>query len=106
MEAGDHITLIGQVKDYTSNSGAPFGYFKGNYFTAGLGQPLVAAAIACGRIKLGGIFSENSNILSCINNKGNLSLLLAPENASNVRAFYTKFKDLGSDEYLDFLYSL
>ena len=106
VEAGDHIVLIGQVKDYTSNSGAPLGYFKGNYFTAGLGQPLVSAAIARGRIKLGGIFSENSNILLCVDNKGNLSLPLAPEDAPNIGALSTKLKDLGLEVYLDFLYSV
>jgi len=106
VDAGDHVVLIGQVKDYANDSGAPLGYFKGNYFTLGLDQPLVSAATARGRIKMGGIFSQNGNILLCVDDDGNLSVPLAPEESPNVGALSDKLTDLGLDTELDFLYSV
>lgn len=106
VAAGDHVVLIGEVKDYAEVTGSPLGYFKGNYFALGLDQPLVSAATARGRIKLGGIVSENGKVLLCVDDQGNVSLPLAPEASPDVDALSAKLSELGLHPDLDFLYSV
>ena len=106
VDAGDHVVLIGEVKEYARASGAPLGYFKGNYFNLGIDQPLVSAATARGRIKLGGIVSQDGRVLLCVDGQGNVSVPLAPEASSDVESLSAKLADLGLSPDLDFLYSV
>lgn len=106
VDAGDHVVLIGIVKDFTNTVGIPLGYFKGNYFSLGLDQPLVSAATARGRLKLGGIVSQNGDILLCVDDQGHVSVPLAPEASPDVGALSAKLSNLGLHPELDFLYSV
>ena len=106
VDAGDHVVLIGEVKEYARSSGAPLGYFKGNYFTFGFDQPLVSVATARGRLKLGGIVSQDGNVLLCVDDQGNVSVPLAPAASPDVDSLSAKLSDLGLHPELDFLYSV
>lgn len=44
VEAGDHLILIGEVKDFNHSQGTPLGYGGGNYITFGLEQSAVKAS--------------------------------------------------------------
>jgi crotonobetainyl-CoA:carnitine CoA-transferase CaiB-like acyl-CoA transferase/flavin reductase (DIM6/NTAB) family NADH-FMN oxidoreductase RutF len=62
VNAGDHVILVGRVIDYAVREGKPLGYYRGNYFSLGLEQTLVDAAVRSANTVVGAILEQDSQI--------------------------------------------
>lgn len=83
VDAGDHIILIGEVKHYHTNEGAPLGYHGGSYFSVGTEDQLVKAAARAGNMHIGAILRQGQNILLHKSSDSTLSVPHAPEGTSS-----------------------
>ena len=63
IDAGDHIILIGEVKDYAYSQGQPLGYVNGGFFTLEGGQSLIEAAGKHNKTNLGAVLANDERIL-------------------------------------------
>ncbi len=104
-DAGDHVILIGRVRDFGRAEGKPLGYFRGNYFAIGLEDRLVAAAASGGAIRLGAILAGQRGIL-LREAEGRLSLPLAPGPVPRVEGLRADLARAGLSVELDFLYAV
>ena len=106
VEAGDHVIMIGRVLDMQSQHGAPLGYFKGNYFSVGLDQPLISAVAKSGTVKLGGVLSRDGEVLLKIAHDGSCSVPLAPTDDTRLIALVIGLAVVGLEAELSVLYSV
>ena len=106
VDGGDHVILIGRVLDMQSQQGAPLGYFKGNYFSVGLDQPLISAVAKSGTVKLGGVLSRDDEVLLKIAGDGSCSVPLAPTDDSRLIALIARLAAAGLEADLSVLYSV
>lgn len=63
IDAGDHVILIGRVKNYGHVDANPLGYARGGYVTLGLEQSAVNAAAQAGRTEVGAILECDGKLL-------------------------------------------
>ncbi len=63
IDAGDHAILTGRICAFGQTDGRPLGYFRGNYFTLGLEDPLVDAVARSSNAIIGAIFEQDGSIL-------------------------------------------
>ena len=63
VDAGDHVVLIGRIKNYGYRNGQPLGYAGGGYFSLGLEQTLVDMASQISTVRIGVILEKNGTVL-------------------------------------------
>lgn len=63
VDAGDHVILIGQVRQYSYNTRAPLGFCRGAYVSFGLTPPMLQMVSSPGRLRVGAIIESDGKIL-------------------------------------------
>lgn len=106
MDAGDHVILLGQVIDHQVGAGKPLGYFRGNYFSAGLEDELVSAASQGGAVEIGALIARGSQVLLHVGENGVLSVPKAQTPKQSLPALKAHLQKLGLQVQLDFLYAI
>jgi flavin reductase (DIM6/NTAB) family NADH-FMN oxidoreductase RutF/pimeloyl-ACP methyl ester carboxylesterase len=69
IPAGDHILLVGQVNDFTSNDKLGLGYAKGGYFNLGMEHRAEELTHSLNGV-VGGIIEFEQKVLLCSTEKG------------------------------------
>lgn len=64
IDAGDHVMLLGRVESYAHGDANPLGYARGGYFSLGLEQIALSAAVHTGKVVVGAILEENGKLLA------------------------------------------
>jgi hypothetical protein len=63
IDAGDHVILLGAVRDFAQGDANPLGYARGGYITLGLEQAAVNAAAQDGRTVVGAILEAQGKLV-------------------------------------------
>lgn len=63
VEAGDHVLLIGRVRDYGYNTQAPLGFCRGAYVSYGLTPAMLQLLSTPGSLRVGAIIEAEGKIL-------------------------------------------
>ncbi len=106
VDAGDHILLIGRVLDHRTAEKQPLGYFRGNYFSLGLEQPLANVAGAGGSVSMGAIMEQDQRILLEKSQDGSYSVPLAQDDANSLEGLVARLRKSGLQPKLDYLYAV
>ncbi len=109
VDAGDHVILIGHVTDFDTRAGNPLGYFRGNYFSLGLDQPLVEAVARDTKSVIGAILARGTEILLDIDPQ--TAALTVPnakfgEKGEGLDTLIAALAACGMRAEIDFLYSV
>lgn len=106
VDAGDHLILIGLVKEHAKNDSQPLGYFQGSYFSIGLEEPLVNAAGAGGKVSIGAVMERDQKILLQSLPEGGYCVPHTTEGNSSLDRLTDMLKDSGLSPQLDYLYAI
>ena len=107
--SGDHLILIGNVKNFHNESGYPLTYYNGNYISFNNETSLVNAMEKDSKTIIGAIIEKNNSILFFDDSKNNiLKLPVIGENGepSNTTKLVNKYSNIGLKMRLDFVYSV
>tara|TARA_B100000131_G_C18105905_1_gene607812 strand:+ start:389 stop:1309 length:921 start_codon:yes stop_codon:yes gene_type:complete len=107
--AGDHLILIGEVKNFGDEEGFPLGYFQGNYFSLNTENSLVNVITKSTQTIIGVIFENNKSILFHEDKKTrDLTLPCIGENneKASTSNLLKKYNSIGFKGKLDFIYSV
>lgn len=105
VDAGDHLVLIGRVMDFHTGPGQPLGYFRGNYFSIGLENDLVSAALSARGGRIGAVLACGDGVLLTEDAGGRLSLPLSPGPAPSLDGLRAHLAGLGLTPEIDFVYA-
>jgi crotonobetainyl-CoA:carnitine CoA-transferase CaiB-like acyl-CoA transferase/flavin reductase (DIM6/NTAB) family NADH-FMN oxidoreductase RutF len=105
VDAGDHLILIGRVEDFSTCDGQPLGYFRGNYFSIGLENNLVAAAASARGSRIGAVLACEGGVLLSSDETGQLSLPLSPGPSPSLDALRAGLVAQGLTPEIDFVYA-
>ncbi|WP_271270470.1 flavin reductase [Aliamphritea hakodatensis] len=107
VEAGDHLILIGEVKDFASRQATPLGYGGGNYITFGLEQTAVKAG---NNTQFGCVLGHENKVLLIRDEESNgwtIPLVQAEPGQSEVLSRLPGLlKQIGAEAEISFLYSV
>ncbi|MDO6461312.1 flavin reductase [Granulosicoccaceae sp. 1_MG-2023] len=108
IEAGDHIILLGRVKNFSHDEITPLGYGHGGYFSPALEQAAVSASKCGVDLIVGAIVEHDGGILLLPGEDGTLEL---PQNGDDVqlgslRKLRTRLASLNLTVSLGFLYEV
>jgi flavin reductase (DIM6/NTAB) family NADH-FMN oxidoreductase RutF len=106
VDAGDHLVLIGRVIDHGVGEGAPLGYFRGNYFSVGLEEPLVEAVAEGGNVTVGAVLQNKTSLLLCVGPDGAVSVPKAPHEDATHEGLCQMLETAGMKVETDFLYAV
>ena len=109
IRSGDHLILIGNVKNFHNEGGYPLAYYNGNYISFNNETSLVNAMEKDSKTIIGAIIEKNNSILFFDDNKNNiLKLPVIGENGepSNTTKLVSKYSNIGLKMRLDFVYSV
>ena len=106
VDAGDHIVLLGQILDHTSQAGQPLGYLRGNYFSVGLEQELVEAASHGADIEVGALIEDDGRILLAVTDDDGFEVPKAPADTPSIDALAARFRGAGLTVEHDSLYAI
>ena len=107
--SGDHLILIGNVKNFHNEGGYPLAYYNGNYISFNNETSLVNAMEKDSKTIIGAIIEKNNSILFFDDSKNNiLKLPVIGENGepSNTTKLVSKYSNIGLKMSLDFVYSV
>ena len=107
--SGDHLILIGNVKNFHNEGGYPLAYYNGNYISFNNETSLVNAMEKDSKTIIGAIIEKNNSILFFDDSKNNiLKLPVIGENGepSNTTKLVNKYSNIGLKLRLDFVYSV
>ena len=107
--SGDHLILIGNVKNFHNEGGYPLAYYNGNYISFNNETSLVNAMEKDSKTIIGAIIEKNNSILFFDDRKNNiLKLPVIGENGepSNTTKLVSKYSNIGLKMSLDFVYSV
>ena len=107
--SGDHLILIGNVKNFHNEGGYPLAYYNGNYISFNNETSLVNAMEKDSKTIIGAIIEKNNSILFFDDSKNNiLKLPVIGENGepSNTTKLVNKYSNIGLKMRLDFVYSV
>ena len=107
--SGDHLILIGNVKNFHNEGGYPLAYYNGNYISFNNETSLVNAMEKDSKTIIGAIIEKNNSILFFDDRKNNiLKLPVIGENGepSNTTKLVNKYSNIGLKMRLDFVYSV
>ena len=109
IRSGDHLILIGNVKNFHNEGGYPLAYYNGNYISFNNETSLVNAMEKDSKTIIGAIIEKNNSILFFDDSKNNiLKLPVIGENGepSNTTKLVNKYSNIGLKMRLDFVYSV
>ena len=109
IRSGDHLILIGNVKNFHNEGGYPLAYYNGNYISFNNETSLVNAMEKDSKTIIGAIIEKNNSILFFDDSKNNiLKLPVIGENGepSNTTKLVNKYSNIGLKMSLDFVYSV
>ncbi|SHI57552.1 Crotonobetainyl-CoA:carnitine CoA-transferase CaiB [Shimia gijangensis] len=106
VDAGDHLILIGLVKEHAKSDSQPLGYFGGSYFSIGLEEPLVNAAGAGGKVSIGAVMERDQKILLQKLPDGDFCVPHTVEGNSSLDRLTDMLKTKGLTAQLDYLYAI
>ena len=109
IRSGDHLILIGNVKNFHNEGGYPLAYYNGNYISFNNETSLVNAMEKDSKTIIGAIIEKNNSILFFDDSKNNiLKLPVIGENGepSNTTKLVSKYSNIGLKMSLDFVYSV
>ncbi|HMB75569.1 MAG TPA: CoA transferase [Kiloniellaceae bacterium] len=106
VDAGDHLILIGRVVDFSVANRQPLGFFRGAYFSIGLEETLVAAAVATGMVTIGAILEQGRKILLQQLPDGGYGVPKAPAAHRSLDGLKAALTAQGLTPQLDFLYAV
>ncbi len=106
IDAGDHVILVGRVVDQASNPGQPLGYLRGNYFSVGLDQGLVDAALDGAKVEIGALIEDQGRLLLAMTTDGGFEVPKAPSDTPSINALAARFRGAGLTVEPDFLYAI
>ena len=106
VNAGDHVILLGKVIDFAVQSGAPLGFFKGSYFSAGLEQTLVSAASKAGKVVIGAVIVRDNELLLTVASNGAIAIPKAPGVTGSLASLKSMLLEAGLSVNLDLLYAV
>lgn len=106
VDAGDHLILIGLVKEHTTRESQPLGYFRGSYFSIGLEEPLVNAAGAGGKVSIGAVMERDQKILLQELSDGTFCVPHTTEAHSSLDTLTNTLQTAGLTPQLDYLYAI
>ena len=106
VDAGDHLILIGLVKEHETRESQPLGYFRGSYFSIGLEEPLVNAVGAGGKVSIGAVMEREQKILLQKMPDGSFCVPQTAGDHSSLDTLVSKMKVAGLDPQLDYLYAI
>ncbi len=106
VDAGDHLILIGLVKEHETRESQPLGYFRGSYFSIGLEEPLVDVARAGGKVSIGAVMEQDQKILLQKTESGLYCVPHTAEGHSNLDTLNSMLKVAGLNPRLDHLYAI
>lgn len=109
VDAGDHVILIGRVVGFAQSDDNPLGYVQGGYFSLGLSQDALDAAVNAARPRVGAIIEHRGRILLLPDEQtGGLRLpsgdRLGPAGAP--RSLTGALQRLGVEAHVEFLFSV
>lgn len=106
--AGDHMVMIGEVKDFAASDRSGLGYARGNYFNDSLDKVALDAVSSQKEIKAGAVVEHQGQLL--LMKKGDRLELpcsgRAPKAALAMDALMTTLAELGVDGDLGMLYAV
>lgn len=106
VEAGDHLILIGEVKDFHYTPANPLGYFRGAYLSSGLERDAIPSPGQ--ETFVGGILECDGKVLLIEDAQGNLSLpagaRLGP--ANDPKSLLGRLQTLQLDAAIGFLFAV
>lgn len=105
ISAGDHMILIGRVKDFDTQDKQPLGYFKGKYIRFGLEEKVIERD-AQEPARFGAILDDGEQIVLQEQPDGSLSVPLTGSQGQSPLALRAMFTDQGIPAKLSFLYSV
>jgi crotonobetainyl-CoA:carnitine CoA-transferase CaiB-like acyl-CoA transferase len=106
VDAGDHLILIGLVKEHETSDSQPLGYFRGSYFSIGLEDPLVKAASSSGKVSIGAVMTCDQEILLQKLPDGKLCVPNMAPDQSSLEALINTLKSAGNTPIVDHLYAI
>ncbi len=63
VDAGDHVILIGEIRQYSYNTDAPLGFCRGAYISFGLSPQMLQMVSSPGRLRVGALVEADEKIL-------------------------------------------
>lgn len=108
VEAGDHVILIGRVRNYQYNTHAPLGFCRGSYIGPALSPQLLQLVASPDRLRVGAIVEyEGRVLLERDPSTGRLTLPLSGSVGSTTTgdSLLGKLAAEGIDVELPFIYS-
>lgn len=108
VEAGDHIILIGEVKNYAYNTDAPLGFCRGAYVSFGLSPKMLQMIASPGNLCVGAVVEADGKVLlETDGSTGVVSLPTAREIGAvdKPESLVGKLHSAGIDVDLPFIYS-
>lgn len=108
VEAGDHVILIGRVRDYGYNSDAPLGFCRGAYVSFGLSPQMLQLVSSTGTLRVGALIENKGKILLQIDPANGEVKLPVAENVGSADApdsLAGMLAAAGIDVQLPFLFS-
>jgi len=106
VDAGDHVILIGKVRQHAVFDGTPLGYLKGNYFSVNHDQALIEAANTGNSVDVGGVLLQNNQILLQENKYQKLIVPKAPTENKSKPGLYKLLENLNLKPDLHFIYAV
>lgn len=106
VDAGDHLVLIGEVKNHESREGQPLGFFRGSYFDLGVEDSLVKVATTSNQGTIGAVLACGTTILLDEDKNGNLATPRAPTADNSVAGFQRMLEERALTPSLDHLYAV
>jgi flavin reductase (DIM6/NTAB) family NADH-FMN oxidoreductase RutF len=109
IDAGDHVILLGAVRQFAHGDANPLGYARGGYVTLGLEQAAVNAAAHDGRTVVGAILESGGGLLLMPGSSpGTFTLPEAGRIGAtgNVSALKSSLLGAGIDATLGFLFAV
>lgn len=105
VDAGDHLILIGRVQSFDVAEKRPLGYFKGNYFSLGVDDALVNAAVAGRGSRIGALLDFEGGVLVQTNADGSLQLPTTEAANPSITGLTDILNRAGFQANIEFIYA-
>ena len=109
VDAGDHIILIGRVRQYAYNTDTPLGFCRGAYVSFGLTPKMLQMLSSPGHLLVGAIIESNGKILLEQNSENGSLQLPAADSVGDVTSgggLLGKLASAGIEVDLPFIYAV
>lgn len=109
VDAGDHIILIGRVRQYAYNTDTPLGFCRGAYVSFGLTPKMLQMLSSPGHLQVGAIIESNGKILLEHHPENGSLLLPAADSvgdAASGEGLLGKLASAGIEVDLPFIYAV